>query len=161
MPPPVPHPRTCKLHSPVELVYHVDDARGLRVADFGFFAAERVLYVRWHGHLTADEVVRVAEASLAWHEQLHPVGLLNDKRGTSGDWGEAMSWIEYEWIPRAKAAGLTCFAYVINADMMVSFENAALINKIREAVDLRTFYSVGPAWKWLRQHAFRRAGAAA
>ncbi|GAB3839258.1 STAS/SEC14 domain-containing protein [Hymenobacter jeollabukensis] len=156
-----PLPHACKIHSPAELVYHVDDDHGQRVADFGFFATERVLYVRWHGHLTADEVIRVAEASLPWHEQLHPVGLLNDKRGTSGEWGESMAWIEYEWIPRAKASGLQAFAYVINPDMMVSFENAALIEKIRQKVDLRTFYSVGAAWKWLRQHAFRRTGAAA
>jgi hypothetical protein len=153
--------RTRKLHSPVELLHHVVDARGLPVADFGFFPAERVLYIRWHGHLTAEEVIRVAEASLPWHEQLHPVALLNDKRGTSGDWGEAMAWIEFEWIPQAKAAGLLAFAYVINPDMMVSFENAALIDKIRAAVDLHTFYGVGAAWKWLRQHAFRHAGAAA
>lgn len=161
MPPSAPLPRTCKLHSPVELVYHVDDAHGQRVADFGFFAAEQVLYIRWHGHLTADEVIRVAEASLPWHEQLHPVGLLNDKRGTTGDWGEAMMWIEYEWIPRAKAAGLSAFAYVLNPDMMVSFENAALIDKIRQALELRTFYSLGAAWKWLRQRTMRHAGVAA
>ncbi|WP_460676065.1 hypothetical protein [Hymenobacter coalescens] len=144
-----------------ERVHQVTDAHGILVAEFHFFAPERVLYINWHGHLTSDEVIQVAEASLPWHEQLHPLGLLNDKRGTSGDWGEAMNWIEYEWVPRAKASGLRAFAYVINADMQVSFENATLIEHIRQQVDLRTFYSVGAAWKWLRQHAFRLSGAAA
>ncbi|OON68774.1 hypothetical protein [Hymenobacter sp. CRA2] len=150
-PQPLPTARTAKLHSPPQLVQEVKDEFGRLIAELSFFPVERVLYVRWHGHLTAEEVIQVAKATLPWHEQLRPVGLLNDKRGTSGDWGEAMAWVEYEWIPWAKAHGLRAFAYVMNEDMMVSFENAALIHRIQENIPLRTYYGVGSAWKWLRQ----------
>lgn len=158
--PPV-SPRPCKLHSVPEHLQRVTDRYRRPIADFYFFPAEQLFYIQWHGHLTAAEIIPVATASLPWLTQLRPAGLLNDKRGTSGDWGEAMMWIEYEWIPRAKAAGLTVFAYVLGEDMMISFENAALIDTIRQALELRTFYGLGAAWKWLRQRTTRHAGVAA
>ncbi|KAA9332413.1 hypothetical protein F0P96_13145 [Hymenobacter busanensis] len=145
-------PRTTLLfHQKAELVHTIIDTFGIVVAELNFFPNERVLYVRWHGHLTSEEVIRVAEATLPWHQQLHPLGILNDKRSTSGDWGEAMHWLEYEWVPVAKKNGLRVFAYVLDADMQVSLGNAQVLDQLQQELDLRVFYSVPAAWRWLRQ----------
>ncbi|GAA4373791.1 hypothetical protein GCM10023186_04700 [Hymenobacter koreensis] len=143
------------LHRTAELVQTVHDAFGATVAEFNYFPNERVLYVHWHGHLTADLVVRVAEASLVWHEQLHPLSILNDKRGTSGDWGEAAIWLEFEWIPVVKGHGLQALAYVLDPDTPVSLPNAQVKELLEEALVVRTFYAVAPAWRWLRQRTTR------
>jgi hypothetical protein len=149
--------RPSLLHSPPKLLQQVLDSPGQPVAEFVLYDRERILGVHWHGHLTSEEIIRVATASLDWQARIRPLGLLNDKRGTTGEWDEAMPWVEYEWTPRARAGGLQAFAYVIAPDLMMSFNNLALINQIRQSIDLRTFFHLGSAWKWLRQHATQRA----
>ncbi|WP_400191868.1 hypothetical protein [Hymenobacter sp. B81] len=142
-------------HLASDLIHSVTDDFGISVADFNFFPNERTLYVRWHGHLTSKEVVRVAQASLPWVEQLHPLGMINDKRGTSGDWGEALTWLEFEWTPVVKANGLRSFAYVLDPDTPVSPGNAQTLEHLEQELELRTFYTVGPAWRWMRQRTQR------
>ncbi|KUG09657.1 hypothetical protein [Solirubrum puertoriconensis] len=150
-----PQQRGPRAHSTAELVHRVTDSSGAIVADFNYFAAERVLYVCWHGHLTGELVIRVAEASLPWIEQLHPLGLVNDKRGSTGEWGDSVDWIQFEWLPRAKQNGMFAFAYVIDPATTMSFENAGVANAIGEEIELRMFYSLPTAWRWLRQRTQR------
>ncbi|UYZ61029.1 hypothetical protein [Hymenobacter latericus] len=154
MPQPLsPQPGGSKAHSSAELVHRVADPSGATVAEFNYFVAERVLYVCWHGHLTGELVIQVGEASLPWIEQLHPLGLVNDKRGTTGDWGDSIDWIQFEWLPRAKKNGLHAFAYVMDPDTPMSLENTSVADAIGEEIELRMFYSLPVAWKWLRQRA--------
>ena len=84
----------------------LDDAQGALLAEYLFFPADELLYVRWHGHLTGAEIIRGVEHGSKWHEQLVYSLVLNDKSDTGGDWSDALPWLEYEWLPKAVAAGV-------------------------------------------------------
>lgn len=134
--------------------YHVHtilDSFGAMLADYTFFPGTQVLYVRWHGHVTSDELVRAAHVGLQLNEQWQPRGLFQDIRGSSGEWGEAASWLEYEWIPgiKAKCPNLRSIACLLNADTPMPYSNAQLLAQVDQQFDFRTFYSLTSAWRWL------------
>ncbi len=149
---------TAKLYGAADIVYTAYDSFGAVAAEYSFFPDKRVLYVRWHGHFSGHEVIRVAKVGLGLHKQLQPLGLVLDTRGTSGDWGDAASWLTYEWIPGIKANSLSLrgIAYVLDPDTEVTYDNAQVIALLNQQFDFRTFYTPGPAWRWLRQHTTSR-----
>ena len=92
-------------------VFLLNDAQGALLAEFHHHPADSLLLLRWHGHLSADDVVRAARAELKLQQQYQYRLLLNDKSHTTGDWGEALPLLQYEWLPQAKANGLQALAY--------------------------------------------------
>ena len=141
-----------KTNRAATLVHTVHDPLGT-VAQFYHFSAERVIYVRWCGHVTCDEVIRVAEEGLRVNRQFQPLGLLSDARGTGGDWGDADPWLTHAWIPAMKAKSLRVYAFVLDPDTPVPYANAQVFAQLGKEFDFRTFFAVAPAWHWLRQRA--------
>lgn len=152
----VPAPNDLTLTRPLSQIFHtVYDSFGEVMADYTFFSGPQVLYVRWHGHLTGDELVRVSQTGLLLNEQLQPRGLFHDARGTSGDWGEASAstWMEYEWIPgvQAKCPNLRCIAVLLDAKTPVPHANAQLLAQLDQQFDFQVFYSLFSACGWMEQ----------
>ena len=145
-----------RLRHPASLVYTAHDSFREVAAEFYYYPIERILYVRWHGHIIGEELIRVAKFGLCLHEQFQPLGLVHDTGGTGGDWGDASttSWLAYEWLPGIKARSLSLrgIAFVLDADRSVSYDNAQVLSQIDAQFALRLFYSPKPAWRWLRQH---------
>src|SRR6476469_6974345 len=99
-----PNPSNCDKRRRAAVHVHATyDSFGGLAAEYAFYPSARVLYVRWHGHVTSDELVRAAQVGLKINQQLQPLGLVHDTRGTSGEWGEASCWVKYEWVPGIKA----------------------------------------------------------
>ena len=137
---------------PAELVHTIYDPIGTALAEYIYFPNLRLIYVRWHGHFTSDEVIRVAKDGLRVHERWQPMGMVYDTRGTSGDWGDAATFLMYEWIPAIKASSkrMRAIAYVLSPDTLVTYDNAQMLAEMNRHFAFRTFYTPRAAWRWLR-----------
>ena len=130
------------------------DAHGALLAEFDYFAAHDTLWVRWHGHLTAASVVEATRVAI----ELRPNGtaarrLLSDESQASGDWSEAMPWMQYEWLPGAVRHGLQAMAFVTSADPTGAPSYPDFIVDARRLMTVGVFREPLGAWHWLQQQA--------
>ena len=130
------------------------DVHGDPLAEFWQYPADRLLYVRWHGNLTSQEVIRGATEYLHQQRQVNCPLLLNDKCDSTGDWREALPWLEYEWLPQAQKLDLRAFAYVFAPDVTNQLVSNEFIDKISGHLPVQIFYELPLAWQWLTKSAY-------
>lgn len=128
------------------------DAHGAPLLQQFYLPAEQLLYVQWFGNLTADSVVAGAQAVLATQEQLKFPLLLNNKHGSTGDWSEAMEWLEFEWLPQAYRLGLRAFAYVFAPDLNNQLASLDFVARSSQLLSIQVFYDADSARTWLQTH---------
>ncbi|AII50998.1 hypothetical protein N008_03245 [Hymenobacter sp. APR13] len=114
-----------------------------------YYAPEQLLCGQWFGNLTAESVIAGGKACLQGMQQLRPVLVLNDKSVATGDWTEAMDWLEYEWLPLAQQYGMRAFAYVFSPDMHNQLAALEFFTRIRPHVAIKLFYDADSAHAWL------------
>ena len=137
---------------PATRLLRLPDAHGALLADFDFYPEHDLLHISWHGHLTAEAVVRGAKAGM----QLFATGtlprrLLSNHQAVTGEWGEALPWLHYEWLPEASARGV--LAHVLahgTASQLINFAGShEFIAAITYELRARSFRHVEPALQWL------------
>ncbi|HEX8349273.1 MAG TPA: hypothetical protein VF598_04885 [Hymenobacter sp.] len=133
------------------LLTTIADAHGHLLVEFWHYQAEQVLYARWFGNLTAEEVIRGAEQAAVLQSWLHSPFILNDKHQATGDWSEAITWLEYEWLPQAMHDGLHALAYVFASDVSNQIVSRAFAKRLEPHLPIQLFYDVPKAWGWLRR----------
>ncbi|MDX5395113.1 MAG: hypothetical protein LPJ89_02415 [Hymenobacteraceae bacterium] len=117
---------------------------------------ENDLYVaKWHNHITAKEVYTAGEKYLELMAKQPYSSLVNDKSEVSGDWQEANDWLEYEWFPKAKKAGLKHFAYIFSTEMYSYMSGQDLYKRLKEKVDFDICTSLEKAMDWLKEIALK------
>ena len=127
----------------------LEDAQGSLLAEYLFFPADELLFVRWHGHLTGAEVIRGVEQGTKWRDQLAYSLILNDKSDTGGDWSDALPWLQYEWLPKAVAAGVRAMAYVFSPDRENMFASQEFVQAVRPHMAIELFDDLDQALTWL------------
>lgn len=127
------------------------DAHGAPLLRQLYNPAEQLLYCQWFGNLTPETVITAARANLAVLQKLHAPLLLNDKTVATGDWTEAMPWVEFEWAPLAHEYGLRAFAYVFAPDVHNQLAALEVFTLARQQLAVRLFHNVETARAWLRQ----------
>lgn len=132
--------------------YTLPDTHGGPMVEFLHHPEEETLQLRWHGHLTAEDVVQAGKLSLEYQPGLHYRRLFNDKSQASGDWHEAMPWLHYEWLPHAIAGGLRAMSYVFSPDPVDLPGSYAFISLARSSLAIEAFYNTDEAWRWLLAH---------
>ena len=132
-------------------VLALNDRFGAPLADFYYLPPGQVLYIRWHGNLTAAEVIRGVMEGTKLMVQYPFVRILNDKRETSGDWREALPWLEYEWLPLAVARGIRAIAYLLSPDLESQIVSQEFMDDISRQVHTALFMNEEPARRWLLQ----------
>lgn len=131
-------------------VLALKDRFGAPLAEFYHFPQRRVLYVRWHGNLTAEEVVGGVRAAMQLMDK-HPFShVLNDKRDTGGDWSEALPWLQYEWRPLAVAAGIRTIAYILSPDFTAQLVSGNFAAAMYGQINVTLFTSEKEARRWLQ-----------
>ena len=132
----------------------LDDAHGAALAEYLFYPDAALLYVRWHGHLTGPEVIRGAQQGVRWRGQLRYSRVLSDTRDASGDWSDALPWLQYEWLPLALAGGVRAVAYVFSPNCDNLFASQQFVAALRPQLAIKLFDdpAVGAAGL-LTQHA--------
>ena len=135
---------------PTQLLTLKDDL-GSDLAEYFFYPEDELMYVRWHGHLTGDAIIRGVEQGGKWRDQFQYVYILNDKSDTSGDWSEALPWLHYEWLPQALGAGVRAMAYVFSPDRENRFASQELLEALRPHMAIELFEDLNLALEWLEQ----------
>jgi hypothetical protein len=110
---------------------------------------EDYIEAKWSGHITADDVV---SAALAFLEVIRNSGcprFLNDRSDITGDWQEANDWIQFEWLPKATAAGLRLMAHVYSQNMFSRLAARDLLEHISPDLHMRNFHERQEAKSWL------------
>lgn len=132
------------------LLTTLTDSYGAPIAEYYLFPDTPQLYICWHGQLTAAEAIRGGLEATRLLEKYALHRILNDKRDAGGDWSEAMPWVEYEWLPRAMAAGLRAIAYILSPNpeaQIVSYEFVAIM---QHHLQISVFTDEEDARRWLQ-----------
>ena len=133
---------------PTQLLTLKDDL-GSDLAEYFFYPGDELMYVRWHGHLTGDAIIRGVEQGGKWRDQFNYTYLLNDKSDTSGDWSDALPWLQYEWLPQALEAGVRAMAYVFSPDRENLFVTQEFVLAVRPHIAIELFEDLDLALAWL------------
>ena len=152
------------LNGPPTQVLSLQDKLGADLVEYFFYPEDELMDVHWHGHLTGDAIVRGVEQGGKWREQFSYAYVLNDKSDTSGDWSDALPWLEYEWLPQAVKVGVQAMAYVFSPDRDNQFASQELVEALRPHMAIALFEDRNLALEWLeqqRQHYKARAAATA
>jgi hypothetical protein len=133
------------------------DIHGALLAEFDFYPTLDLLHVRWHGHLTAEAVVHGAKATLhLLADQPLPTRLLSNHLAATGEWGEALPWLQYEWLPAARERGIRRVAHLLahnTARHLINYPGGPeFIDAITHEVRAQSFRHEAPAWQWLLHH---------
>ncbi len=127
------------------------DKYGAPLAEYFYTAGSKVLYVRWHGHLTAGEVIKGTKEAMKLLVA-HPFErVLNDKRDTGGDWSDALPWLQYEWLPLAVGAGIRALAYLLTTDLAAQMVSQDFLAAVRPQLNVALFTSAREARVWLAE----------
>lgn len=113
------------------------------------FQRERYIEAKWQGYITAEDVVAAATVYLSFIKEAPCSKLLNDKTDVSGDWIEANSWLEFEWLPQALEAGLRCITHVFSSDMFSQLSARDLYLRVSPILHIETFSDRDQAINWL------------
>ena len=140
------------LSGPPTQLLSLKDAHGAALTEYLFYPREELLYVRWHGQLTGPDIIRGVQQGTQWREQLRYFLILNDKSDTGGDWSEALPWLEYEWLPKAIAAGVRAMAYVFSPDRDNRFASQQFVEALRPHMAIEIFEDLDTALAWLLSH---------
>lgn len=127
--------------SPFVLLEKVTDGHGLPLANYYHCLPDGLLYVRWFGHLTGDAVVAGFRKSLFWQRRLAPHALLLDRSRTSGEWDEALPWIQFEWLPETVGLGLQIVYCVHLPNAFDEQSCQAFIDSVSTALPVEVFGS--------------------
>ena len=144
-------------HAPFSRLLSLPDIHGALLAEFDFYPTLDLLHVRWHGHLTADAVVYGAKATLhLFAGRPLPSRLFSNHQAVTGEWGEALPWLQYEWLPAARGRGIRRVAHLLahnTASQLINYPGGAdFIDAITHEVRAQSFRHEEPAWQWLLHH---------
>ena len=132
-------------------VLALSDRYGAPLAEFYYMPQGQLLYIHWHGNLTANEVIHAVSEGSKLSAMHSFTRVLNDKRETSGDWSEALPWLEYEWLPQAVAGGIRAIAYLLSPDLKSQIVSQEFMDNIGRQVHTALFRHEEPARLWLLQ----------
>lgn len=140
--------------SPARLL-SLRDPHGAPLADFDWYATLDLLEVDWHGHLTAPSLVLAIQTGLdlaPFAGQRLPRRLLTNHSKASGNWEEALPWLQYDWLPGAQARGLELLAHVVSPDPASHLsepDQQEFLLALHESMQVRSFRRRSTAWHWL------------
>ncbi|WP_035558490.1 hypothetical protein [Hymenobacter sp. IS2118] len=131
--------------------FTLTDEHGADLAEYVIYPEDSLLCVHWHGHLTGAEIVRGVKHGSSWRDQFTYTMILNDKRDTSGDWSDALPWLQYEWLPEALKGGLKALAYVFSPAQENRFATQQFVEALRPHVAIELFDDPAVALDWLKK----------
>lgn len=113
---------------------------------------------KWSGHITADNVICAAKTYLELLRIDHCPKLLNDKSDVTGDWQEANDWLQFEWLPKVKEAGLRYIAHVYSFNMFSQLAARELQERVTPDFAMKNFFERSLAEAWLAQFGIAQNG---
>ena len=127
----------------------LSDSYGAPLADYYYFPQHSFLYIRWHGNLTAAEVIQGVMKGTQYLEKYSCTRVLNDNRDATGDWSEALPWLQYEWLPQAITAGITAIAYILSPVLEAQIVSLDFVAAMQNQIHIALFLNEKDARNWL------------
>lgn len=115
-----------------------------------FNHTEGWIYVNWRGYQNYDTVVAGCEKILEILLEFNCTKVLNDNTNVEGIWSGASRWVGQDWMPRMKAAGLECFAWVYSPSIFSRLSADKTLNCTEDPSFIKTFDDITAASDWLR-----------
>lgn len=135
----------------------ITDQAGQRLAEVTQALDQQLLCTHWFGNLTGQEIVDVGLQIYQLPGIVPFELLLNDKREATGDWSEALDWLEFEGVPQAVAGGLRAIAYVFAPDMHNQLASRRFVERLSPYLQIKVFYDMPTALHWLGDLAGKEA----
>jgi hypothetical protein len=116
------------------------------------------LHLDWKGTQTQKSIRTGAESLLVFMTGLHAYKILNDNTNAVGSWMDSVPWVVFNFLPRAKKAGMQRVAHVYGRDRLarLSAEASKLLFD-PAASNIRLFNSLRDARIWLDGASSERA----
>ena len=134
------------------------DPHGAPLADFDWYPTLDLLEVDWHGHLTATSLVLAIQTGIdlvLFNGRNLPRRVLTNHSKASGNWEEALPWLQYDWLPSAQARGLQMLAHVVSPDPASRLnqpEHLDFVEALQQTLHVQSFHHLSPARHWLMYH---------
>ncbi|MFB9864101.1 hypothetical protein [Rufibacter immobilis] len=110
---------------------------------------ETVVIARWFGPQSVETVKEGGAKLLEMMVDKPYTKLLNCNKGVVGSWDLALEWVQEEWTPLMRKAGLRYLAQVVPNSIYVSITIENLIQRIGNEFEIRTFGEEADALDWL------------
>jgi hypothetical protein len=108
------------------------------------------LFAQWVGVQSVETVKEGGYKLLEMIKEKPCTKLLNCNKEVVGSWDMALEWAENEWAPQMRAAGLQYLAQVVPSSIYATLTIEALIQRIDDTFEIRTFENKTKAEAWLR-----------
>ncbi|GAA4007799.1 hypothetical protein GCM10022408_19860 [Hymenobacter fastidiosus] len=125
------------------------DEHGSPLLRYTYYPAEELMHAQWHSNLTTDAVIFGGHTTLLLAQQLKYRWLLNDISLATGDWTEALDWLEFEWLPQAQEYGLRACAHVFTPSMYNQFVTQEYLTRLQAYLPIQSFTELEAAQAWL------------
>ncbi|WP_157578728.1 hypothetical protein [Pontibacter roseus] len=112
--------------------------------------ADDWIYINWRGFQSYDSVVAGCEKILECMQERQCTKILNDNTNVEGIWSGASKWVGQDWMPRMRAAGLECFAWVYSPSTFSRLSTDKTLKNTEDASFIKTFDDIETATDWLR-----------
>jgi hypothetical protein len=107
------------------------------------------IYAQWVGVQSVETVKEGGFKLLEMIKEEPCAKLLNSNEHVVGSWDMALEWAENEWAPQMRAAGLQYLAQVVPSSIYATLTIEALIQRIDDTFEIRTFQNEADAEAWL------------
>lgn len=154
---PTPYMTKLSAAPPVARLLSLRDTHGALLVEFDYHLELDLLHVRWYGHLTADTLVYGATEGLKlFAGERFPLRLYSDHLLVTGEWAEALPWLQYEWLPKICARGVQTLAHVPpkgSTNLVATYHGGPeFITAVGQALRTQSFRHPELAWHWLVRH---------
>ena len=112
--------------------------------------ADDWIYANWRGFQNFDSVVAGCEKILDFLQERQCTKVLNDNSNVEGIWSGAAKWVGQDWMPRMRAAGLECFAWVYSPSTFSRLSADKSLKYTDDVSYIKTFDDLDSASDWLR-----------
>lgn len=107
------------------------------------------IYAQWFGVQSVETVKEGCNKMLDIMKETPCTKLLNSNKEVIGSWDMAIDWVQHEWAPKMRAAGMQYIAQVIPTSIYATLTIESLIQKIDNDFEIRTFDEIEDAEAWL------------
>jgi hypothetical protein len=108
-----------------------------------------IVYGHWFGAQSVETVRGGGHKFLQMIKEKPFTKLLNNNEHVIGSWDMALDWVEKEWAPQMRAAGLRYLAYVVPSSYYATLTVDTIIQRIDDTFEIRTFDKDEDAQNWL------------
>jgi hypothetical protein len=117
-----------------------------------YIQADQWIYAEWIGEQTLETVIYNCKQITDAVKKYACTKVLNDNRRLSGNWVNAIDWVEKEWIPNLFIGGCEYFAWVQSECLRSQASVQETVKLNFRNIKVLIFDDIEAAKAWLWEH---------